>query len=142
MQVKEVMTRDARFVPAESSIEDAAKLMKELECGFLPIGDSKSDRLEGVVTDRDIVVRGIAAGLDPEKTPVSQVKSKGVLYCFETDPIESAARSMQDQQVYRLVVLDAPESKRFSGIITLGDVNRHQKSDLASAAASAITRSG
>lgn len=140
MQVKEVMTRDARFVPTESSMKEAAELMKKLDCGFLPIGDKKTDKLKGVVTDRDIVLRGVAAGLDPEKTPVTKVKSDGVLYCFENDEIESAAKSMQQKQVYRLVVLDSPESKRFSGIVSLGDLIRHKERKLASATASAIAQ--
>jgi CBS domain-containing protein len=138
MLVREVMTRDARFVPASSTIKDAARMMRELECGFLPIGDKASDKLQGVVTDRDIVLRAVAAGLDPENTEVTKVKSDKVLYCFESDAIEDAAASMRKNQVYRLVVLDAPESKRFSGIISLGDVNREADSALSSRTASAI----
>lgn len=138
MSVKQVMSKDATFVAGDTSIRDAARKMNELNCGFLPIGDKSRDKLLGVVTDRDIALRGVAEGKDPEKTTVDDVKSDGVLYCFQDDPIEKAARSMHDQQIYRLVVLDDKDSKRFCGVISLNDIVRHREQATATRAAEGI----
>lgn len=139
MQVRQVMTTDARFIPAGTTLERVAATMHELDCGFLPVGNAEGKRFQGVVTDRDIVVRGVAAGRDPQRTPVEDVISNEVLYCFEDDDIESAAESMQQKQVYRLVVLDGPKSKKFSGVISLGDILQHEQGNLATKTAAAIT---
>lgn len=85
MQVKDVMTREALYIPTGSTLRDAAEMMQQLNCGFLPIGDPSEDRLQGVVTDRDIVLRAVAAGKDPGATTVEEVKSDKVLCCFEGD---------------------------------------------------------
>lgn len=139
MQVKDLMTRDARYIPAGSTLRQAAEEMKKLDCGFLPIGHADGEKLQGVVTDRDIVVRGVAKGLDPDAATVEEVKSDKVLYCFKDDDIDSASRSMQQNQVYRLVVLDDKENKRMCGIVSLGDVSRGGQKELAGKTASAVT---
>ena len=139
MQVKKLMTQDARYIPAGSTLRQAAQEMKKLDCGFLPIGHADGEKLQGVVTDRDIVLRGVAKGLDPDAAAVEEVKSDKVLYCFKDDDIDSAGRSMQQNQVYRLVVLDNKEDKRMCGIVTLGDVIRSGQKDLAGKTASAVT---
>lgn len=138
MQIKDVMTREARYIPAGTSLKDAAAEMRKLDTGFLPVKHPEEDRLQGVVTDRDIAIRGVAAGLDPDKATVDEVLSERVLYCFEGDDIETAARSMREQQVYRLVVLDGPDSKRLSGVISLGDLMRKDQTELAKKTAAAI----
>lgn len=138
MQVSELMSSKPRFIPASTTLEDAARTMRELDVGFLPVADEREQKLEGVITDRDITLRAVADGLDPANTTVSDVKSNGVLYCFKDDDIEQAAKSMQEQKVYRLVVLDSRDHKKLCGVISLGDILRHQQPDLAAKTAARI----
>ena len=99
MKVSEVMTRDVVVATPKQSICDAAKLMAESDMGALPVGEN--DRLVGVITDRDIAVRAVAKRLSPD-TPVRDVMSQEVLYCFEDEEVEHVARNMADQQIRRL----------------------------------------
>lgn len=122
-KVKECMTRNPTVISKTTSIEEVARKMQELDTGFLPVGDG--DRLDGVVTDRDIVLRVLAQGKDPHTTTAGEAITDKVLYCFEEDNIREAARSMKEQQVYRLVVLSDRETKRLRGIVTLGDISRN-----------------
>ncbi len=125
MKVNETMTRNVDTIKTGSRVSEAARHMKQLNVGFLPVSDEQNLKLIGVATDRDIVLRCIGSDLDPKQTPVEDVMSDKVLYCFADDDIESAAKSMAEQQVYRLVVLDSPETKQLAGIVTLGDIRRH-----------------
>jgi len=138
MKVGQVMSGNVTYIPSDTSIRDAALKMRELDCGFLPIGNGAQDRLRGVVTDRDVVMRGVAEGKNPIETTVDEIKSDAVLYCFRDDPVEKAARSMHDQQVYRLVVLDGKESKQLCGVISLNDIVRHREREMAAEAAEGI----
>ena len=92
--------------------------MKDLNAGPLPV--CESDRLVGILTDRDITVRATAEGLDPWTAKVSDVLTPGVVYCFEDEDVEEAARLMQEHQVRRLVVLN--RRNRIVGIVSLGDL--------------------
>lgn len=139
MQVKDVMTQDCEFVLPSTSLTDAAKKMLELDCGFLPIGNPDTDKLEGVLTDRDIVIRAIAKGMDPSSTKVREIETSKVLYCYEDDSLDSAADSMRDQHVYRLVVVSRENNKQLCGVITLGDILRHHERKMAAEAAEGIT---
>lgn len=138
MRIEEVMTKDVDTIAGGTSIAEAAKEMKRLDVGFLPVADSSEDRLIGVTTDRDIVVRCIAEGRDPASTPVEEAMSEKVLYCFADGDVESAARSMADQHVYRLMVLDGPDSKRLVGVISMNDIRRQGANDVAERAADRI----
>lgn len=129
MRVEEIMTTDVDYVPSDMTLTEAAQHMKQHDCGFLPIGDDPNGKLQGVITDRDIVVRAIAEGKDPNTTTVSEVKTDRVLYCFQGDDLRDAAYSMRDQQVYRLIVLDSPQSKKLCGVVTLGDIVRRGEGD-------------
>ncbi len=140
MQVKDVMTKDCEYISPSTTLTEAATKMLDLDCGFLPIGDSQQDKLQGVLTDRDIVIRGIAKGLDPNKTKVEQIETSKVLYCYEEDSLDSATKSMRDQHVYRLVVVSKANNKRLCGVITLGDILRHNQAKMASEAAQGITK--
>lgn len=124
MKIRDIMTRDVEYISADTPLKDAAETMERLDTGFLPIGNSPQDKLLGVVTDRDITIRGVAKGLDPADTPVEQVKTDRVLYCFEDDEAADAARNMGEQEVYRLVVLDNEQNKRLSGVVSLADIGR------------------
>jgi len=138
MQVRQAMTGKAEYISANTTLGQAAQKMRDLDVGFLPIGDKQEDKLRGVVTDRDITVRGIAAGKDPDKTTVSSVETDKVLYCFESDSLEEAATSMQNQKVYRLIVLNSPDQKRLCGIVSLGDILQHGELKLSAETARAI----
>lgn len=131
MKVSEVMTRQPRRISGGATLKEAAELMAQHNTGFLAISDDQDEKLEGVITDRDIVVRAVAKGLDPSQTHVKDAESGRVLYCFQDDDIETACKSMHDQHIYRLIVLDDRESKRLVGVVTLGDMVRHEKDDLA-----------
>src|SRR5260221_9996830 len=95
MKVKEVMTRDVVVASPKQSISDVARKMAECDTGVLPVGED--DRLVGVITDRDIVVRAVAQQLSPD-APVRDVMSKEGLYCFEDEEIDDVALNMADQQ--------------------------------------------
>lgn len=117
MLVNECMTRDVKLVSPGETIQDAARIMAEIDAGVLPVTDG--DRLIGVITDRDIAIRAIAKGLGPE-TPVKSVMSREVLYCFDDEEIDEVADNMANIQVRRLPVVD--RDKRLVGIISLGDI--------------------
>lgn len=136
--VAEIMSPQVEFVDSGTSLVDAAKKMRELDCGFLPISDAGHEKLLGVITDRDIVLRAVAEGRDPEAATVEDVKSSRVLYCYKTDRLDAAANSMHDQQVHRLVVLDNSDDKKLCGVITLNDIVRHKEADMAITAAEGI----
>lgn len=138
MQVRQAMTGKAEYISANTTLSQAAQKMRDLDVGFLPIGDRQEEKLQGVVTDRDITVRGIAAGKNPDTTTVSSVETDKVLYCFEEDSLEEAATSMQKQKVYRLIVLNSPDQKRLCGIVSLGDILQHGEIKLSAETARAI----
>lgn len=119
MKVSEVMTREVKIADPSRSIQDAAKLMEKNDCGSLPVGEG--DRLVGMITDRDIVIRAVAAGLAPS-TPIREVMSRELKYCFEDDEIEDVAENMADIRMRRLPVLNS--KKRIVGIVSLGDLAR------------------
>lgn len=138
MQVRELMTDKPRYISGSATLQEAARLMRGLDIGFLPIADEREQMLQGVVTDRDITLRAVADGRDPARTKVEDVKSDKVLYCFKGDDVADAAKSMRKQQVYRLIVLDNRDNKKLCGVISLGDVLRHKQSELAEQTAEAI----
>ena len=118
MKIKEVMTQDVALADPEMTIADAARMMVRCDAGALPVGED--ERLVGMITDRDIAVRAVAKDL-PCDTPVRDVMSKEVLYCFEDEDVEKVADNMGEQQVRRLPVLD--RDKRLVGIVSLGDLS-------------------
>jgi CBS domain-containing protein len=137
MKVSEVMTRDVTVISPRQSISDAARLMADCDTGALPVGEN--DRLVGVITDRDIAIRAVAEHLSPE-TPVRDVMSEEVLYCYEDETIEHVAENMGEQQIRRLPVVN--REKRLVGIISLGDLSRNAKSSTAGKAVAAISQPG
>ena len=118
MQVKDVMTRGVECVSPDATLQDAARKMKDLDVGPLPVCDN--DRLAGMLTDRDIVVRAVAEGRDPRSAKVREAMTEGIDYCFEDDDVGQAAGLMRQRQVRRLVVLN--RDKRLVGIVSLGDL--------------------
>lgn len=116
-QVADVMTRDVRVVSPNDSIQRAAQYMDELNVGVVPVCDGA--KLLGMVTDRDITVRGVAAG-KMANTPVTEVMSQHVRWCYEDQDIDEVMDEMRDAQIRRLPVVD--QDKRLIGILSLGDL--------------------
>lgn len=138
MQVREAMTRDVKLVNPEQPLHEAARMMAECDLGSLPVGES--DRLVGMVTDRDIAIRGVAAGKSAN-APVREVMSREVKYCFEDDDLDDVAENMGDIQLHRLVVLN--HDKKLVGILALADLVNSEGEHAASHALRGITaRSG
>jgi CBS domain-containing protein len=119
MQVKDVMTSDVECIAPNTTLQEAAQKMKELDVGPLPIC-GEDDRLAGMITDRDITVRAVAEGLDPSTAVVRDVMTPNVIYCFEDQDISDAAHMMEQNQIRRLIVLN--RDKRLAGILSLGDL--------------------
>jgi CBS domain-containing protein len=117
MQISQIMSANVQLANPDQSIREIAQIMADCDCGALPVGDN--DRLVGIVTDRDIAVRAVAAGKSPD-TAVREVMSRGVLYCYEDEELEDVASNMADVKVRRLPVLNA--GKRLVGIVSLADI--------------------
>ncbi len=120
MKVSDIMSRDVHLLSPEQTIREAASIMADIDAGALPVGEN--DRLVGMLTDRDIVVRAVAQGKSAD-TKVAEVMSKEMLYCFDTDAIDDVARNMAKAQVRRLAVVN--RDKRLVGIVSLGDLARN-----------------
>lgn len=117
-QVKDVMTAGVRTMSPSDTVVLAAQAMEELDVGALPVCDGK--RLLGMVTDRDIVLRGVAQGLSPDSTTLDVVMSGEVEWVFEDEDVGEAAARMQQLQIRRLPVMD--RERRLVGIVSLGDL--------------------
>jgi CBS domain-containing protein len=118
MQVSEIMTRDVETVPPDASLQQAASIMEAMGVGSLPVCDGK--RLVGAITDRDIVVRGVAAGLSPVDSLVRDCMTSDMAYAFCDEEAEEVLERMKALQVRRLAVLD--RDKTLIGIVSLGDI--------------------
>lgn len=137
MRVSEAMTRDVRVANPGQSIRDVAKIMAEIDAGSMPVGEN--DRLVGMITDRDIAIRAVAKGKGPD-TPVSEVMSKEVKYCFEDEDLEHVAKNMGDIRVRRLPVVS--RDKRLVGIVSLGDVAQNEDAETTGEATAGVSQRG
>ena len=137
MRVSEAMSRDVRVANPGQSIRDVARTMAEIDAGALPVGEN--DRLVGMITDRDIAIRAVAQGKGPE-TPVREVMSKEVRYCFEDEDLEHVARNMGDIQVRRLPVVN--RDKRLGGIVSLGDIAQNEDCETTGEATAGVSQRG
>ena len=116
--IAQVMSSDVRVVSPADTIQQAARLMGELDVGVLPVCDGQ--RLVGMVTDRDIAVRAVAVGLAPDQTEVAEVMTDEVAWCFEDQTVDEVLRDMGGSQLRRLPVVS--RDKRLVGIVSLGDL--------------------
>ncbi len=123
MQLKDVMTRGVEVVEPEASLQEAARKMKGLDIGPLPVCDGK--RVVGVITDRDITVRAVAEGHDPRHTRVREMMTPDVEFCYDDDDLSKAMQLMQETQIRRVLVLD--RQKHLVGIVALKDLARAAK---------------
>ncbi len=136
MRVSEAMSRDVQVCTPGSSIRECARTMAEIDAGAIPVGEN--DRLIGMVTDRDIALRAVAQGKGPD-TPVREVMSSEVKYCYEDEDLDHAAKNMAELQVRRLPVVN--RDKRLVGILSLGDIAIKERKSAASAV-SGVSRPG
>ncbi len=118
MQVKDVMTKQVVTVTPDASIRDVARLMSEIDSGVIPVIDGQ---VLGIVTDRDIVVRAVAEGIDIAR-PISDIMTSGIESCLETTELREAAHRMSERQMRRLLVFD--DAGSITGILSLGDIAR------------------
>jgi len=137
MMVRKAMTSDVYLVSPDQSIREAAQFMADNDIGALPVG--ADDRLVGMITDRDIAIRAVAAG-QPPSTKIRDVMSKEVLYCFEDEDLDQVARNMSNVKVRRLPVLN--RDKRLVGIVSLGDLARNEDSDTTGSTVATISEPG
>jgi len=137
MKVSEVMTRDVQTVRPDQRVQDAASFMLSADAGSIPVTDG--DRLIGMITDRDIAVRGVAKGYGPD-TPVRELMTDDVICVRDTDDLEDVASKMSEAQVRRLPVID--ENERLCGIVSLGDLSREADDDCAAEALEGVSEPG
>jgi len=135
MKIEDVMTHDVAVVSPDETIQQAAQLMDQLDIGALPVAEN--ERLVGMITDRDIVVRAVADGLEPG-IRVSDVMTPDVKYCFCDQEVAEVSDNMADIQIRRLPVVD--RGKRLVGIIALGDIATCAENDYVADALAGISR--
>jgi len=119
------MTTNVECVPPDIGIQDLAKKMKTLDVGFLPV--CENDRLVGTVTDRDIVIRGIAGRADFTSFEATDVMNKEVFWCFEGDDIKDVAKRMREKGVRRMLILN--KDKRLVGVVSIGDISKIEEKE-------------
>lgn len=117
MRISECMSTDVRVAAPDNTMQSAAQAMADIDAGFLPV--VQDDGLIGIVTDRDIAIRGVAAGLPPE-TSIREVMSEEIRYCFSDDDSNAVLDNMADIQVRRLPVVD--RDKKLVGIVSITDL--------------------
>jgi CBS domain-containing protein len=137
MKVSEAMTRDVRVANPNHTVQQAAELMAQLDVGSLPVGEK--DKLVGMITDRDIAIRGVAKGKGPEAR-VRDVMTDDVKYCFDDQDLEEVTQNMGDIKVRRLPVVD--RDKRLVGILSLGDVATSEEAMISAEALNKISKRG
>jgi CBS domain-containing protein len=137
MKISECMTRDVRLANPDMTLREAARWMGKYDAGVLPVGEN--DRLVGILTDRDIAIRGIAEGKGPDSR-VRDAMSSDVRWCFEDDDVDEALQRMADEQIRRMPVLS--REKRLVGIVSLGDLTNAARAAETGEALSAISRHG
>ena len=119
MKLKEIMSSDVEVINPSDTLQTTAQKMRDRDIGFLPVCDD--DRLIGVLTDRDVIVRAIAEGMDPNTIIGRDLVTSPAIYCFDDQSLDEAAKLMHDNQIRRLVVLHRGD-KRMVGVVSLGDL--------------------
>jgi len=136
MRVSDAMTHFVHTCVPESTIQDCARIMAEIDVGIMPV--SEHDKLVGMITDRDIAIRAVAAGKGPE-TPVSEIMTEEVRYVFEDEELFDVAENMGENKLRRMPVVD--RNKRLVGILSLGDLAK-METVAAAEAVSAVSQKG
>ena len=137
MKVSEVMTRDVQTVRPDQTAREAASFMLRADAGAIPVTDG--ERLIGMITDRDIAVRGVAEGHGPD-TPVRELMTNDVVAARADDETDDVAAKMSEAQVRRLPVID--DQERLCGIVSLADLSRDADTDCAAEALEGVSQPG
>ena len=137
MKVSDVMTRDVQTVRPDQTAREAASFMLRADAGSIPV--TEGERLIGMITDRDIAVRGVAEGHGPE-TPVRELMTDDVICARDSDDVEDVASKMSEAQVRRLPVID--DQERLCGIVSLGDLSQQGADNAAEQALEGVTQPG
>src|SRR5689334_2860214 len=119
MKVQDIMTKEVEVVHPDDSVQEAARRMRVREVGFLPV--CEDDRLVGVLTDRDIVLRSTAEGTHPNQSIGRDLMTAPIIYCFDDQDVQEAAKLMEEHQIRRVAVLSRHD-KRLAGVVSLGDI--------------------
>lgn len=118
MQIREIMHQGANVINCNLSIQDAAKMMKEKDIGALPC--ERDDKMVGMITDRDITIRVVAAGKNPAETKIHECMTEGINWCFDDDDVEDVSRKMQERKQRRIPVVN--RDKRLVGMVSLAEL--------------------
>jgi CBS domain-containing protein len=137
MKISEVMTRDVETIRPDQTAQEAARFMLSADAGSIPVADG--GRLIGMITDRDIAVRGVAKGYGPD-TPVRELMTDDIVCARESDEVEDVATKMSEAQVRRLPVID--EQEQLCGIVSIGDLSRETDTDTAAQALEGVSQPG
>ena len=124
MQVSQCMSRNVEVVDPDTSLREAARTMARIDAGVLPVGEN--DRLVGIITDRDITVRAVAEGREPD-APVRDVMSQDIKYCYADADAEEVLENMGALQLRRMPVVD--RDKRLVGIVSIGDLAKEEEGE-------------
>jgi CBS domain-containing protein len=119
MDIAAAMHRHADWASADMPVSEVAKMMQKDDIGAVPVG--KDDKLIGMITDRDIALRVVAAGRDPATTTAEEIMTEGIVYCRTTETVEDAIHLMDQKKIRRLPVID--HNKRLVGMLSLGDIS-------------------
>lgn len=119
MKLNEIMTKDVEIISPGDTLQTAAQKMRDRDIGFLPVCDG--ERLIGVLSDRDVIVRALAEGMDSNAIVGRDLITSPAIYCFDDQTLDEAAKLMHDNQIRRLVILNR-DDKRMVGVISLGDL--------------------
>ena len=118
MKVSEIMTKEVEVISGDVKLDSAARKMRDLDIGMLPISDG--ERISGILTDRDIVVRSTADGKDPKEVVAGDVASTDIIGCRQDDEVEDVIAKMKQNRVRRIPVIDGDD--KLVGVVSLGDV--------------------
>ena len=125
MKVSEIMTTNVECISPDAGMTEIANRMKTLDVGFLAI--CENDRLIGTITDRDIVIRGIASGKNLDTLKARGIMSDDVFWCYEDDAIKDVAGKMREKNVRRMVILT--RDKRLAGVVSIGDISKVEEKE-------------
>jgi CBS domain-containing protein len=126
MLVRDAMTSHAEWITPDSTLIEAARKLRDKGIGCLPVGEN--DRLIGMITDRDLACRAVAAGLDAKKKTVADIMTKGIVWCFDDDDLGKAVKKMEDKQIHHIPVMS--REKRMVGLLSLSDLALKGPTDL------------
>lgn len=117
-KIKDVMSTNFKYMAPDSPISQVAQQMSDLDCGFMPLAEN--DKMVGMITDRDITIRAVAQGKNPQETKARDIMSPKTYYCYDDQDIEEVCNNMGEIQVRRLPVVN--RDKRLVGIVSMGDL--------------------